>query len=123
VRAGVANHLSQSLFRFFIGNKSAVSIHLRKVPLEGFDDFLSPFVGKDGGTNARTLTTSPSSTQRPSRLSTTALWSGERSLALCIIDFALSACVQPKLTIFTWDCHAERAVFYAAPSGHLQSRH
>ena len=35
------------------------------------------------------VSASPSSIWRPSRLSTAAFWSGERSFALCIIDVAL----------------------------------
>ena len=49
MRPRAAHGLSTGLFRFFGGNRSAVSIYLRKITLKRIDDFLSPLVGEDRG--------------------------------------------------------------------------
>ena len=49
MRPRTAHSLSNGLFRFFGGNRSAVGIDLRKITLKRIDDFLSPLVGEDRG--------------------------------------------------------------------------
>ena len=49
MRPRATHGLSNGLFRFFGGNRSAVSVYLRKITLKRIDDFLWPFVGEDRG--------------------------------------------------------------------------
>ncbi|SPE30277.1 hypothetical protein SBA2_50016 [Acidobacteriia bacterium SbA2] len=49
MRPRTTHGLSNGLFRFFGGNRSAVSIYLRKITPKRIYDFLSPLVGEDRG--------------------------------------------------------------------------